>query len=575
MKSFIGNILFFAALILILARFLSVWSGTPFPVDLVTSDSMEPSLMKGDVVAWTPSDIDDIEVGDVVVFKSYLRWPEEKLLVHRVSEIKKDSNGRTILETKGDANEWPDQEGPHIPEPYIREENLMGKTLSIGQVPLKIPFVGYIGIWINDGIDMLSQPTSSKESMSYAGIFAPLTISSVVLVGLVFAVPERAKTIKQKIKLAIFGPKLVDLKKALLIFLVAYFVFFTMIHCFAFDAVTASVGVDEDSVDSTVDFGRIQKGTESLPKDLPLINPSVSPVKGMVFARGDISEHISKEVFELGIGESKIAYLTASASNSSINGSLTGEIMVYSSPFWILFPDDFMMNLNNWNSGLSVICLDFLTALFLTLITGLILASITIITKVYSILSIDFSWHHISKPILSKHRIQRIRKTRKNIKRALGKKLGWIFKTDLGKIDTKDSPTKSFIKPVAASLIVFPLLYIFSDELIAMVFAVFIAGVIAYYISCKFRSKIILTSIITMSIVICHMVIQSNLIILNKEQVMLETLSLSLGAIGIYLLLFGLLLIPLSLVSWAIVQQIRNLKERKEPLLILEGKCDL
>ena len=82
---------------------------------------MSPTLMEGDVVAWTPSNIDDIVEGDVIVFKSSLHWPDEKIVVHKVSKILKDQKGNTILETKGDKNKWTDQAGPHIPEPYIRE----------------------------------------------------------------------------------------------------------------------------------------------------------------------------------------------------------------------------------------------------------------------------------------------------------------------------------------------------------------------------------------------------------------------------------------------------------------------
>jgi len=575
MKMLIGNILFLAALFLIMARFLSVWSGTPFPVDLVTSDSMSPSLMKGDVVAWTPTKMEDVEVGDVVVYKSYIRWPDEKLLVHRVTNIKKDSRGNFLLETKGDANDWVDQAGPHIPEPYIREDHLMGKAMSIGQQPLKIPFVGYIGIWITEGIESLAQPASSKESLSYIGIFTPLTISVVILVILIFVIPEKAKTIKQKIKQYVFGPKQIGLKKTLILFLAAYFVFFTLIHCFAFDSNTASVGIGEDSPSSETDFGRITKGTESSPTELPIFNPSITTVKGVIFGRGEVNEYVSRKVFELPSGESQTVFLTASAANTTQNGSYSGEIMVYSSPFWILFSDDFMQNLCNWNAEAAVFCLDFLSAVVLTTITAVLLVSITLISKMYNILSIDLSWRHATRSIIKKHTIDKMSERKRNIKRSLGKKIGWISKADIGEIDIKEDPAKSFIKPVLASLVVIPILFIISDQLIAMLLAVIITGIIAYFISCKIRRKIILTAVTTVSIAVTHMIIQSNLIIMEKDQELMETLSFSLGAIGIYLLILGLLLVPLSLISWFIVRQIRNLKERKEPLLILEGKCDL
>ena len=571
----IGNILFLAALFLIMARFLSVWSGTPFPVDLVTSDSMSPSLMKGDVVAWTPTKMEDIEVGDVVVYKSYIRWPDEKLLVHRVTNIKKDSRGNFLLETKGDANDWTDQAGPHIPEPYIREDHLMGKAISIGQQPLKIPFVGYIGIWITEGIESLAQPASSKESLSYIGIFTPLTISVVILVILIFVIPEKAKTIKQKIKRYVFGPEQIGLKKTLIFFLIAYFVSFTMIHCFAFDSTTASVGIGEDCPSSETNFGRIIQGTESSPTELPVFNPSITTVKGVIFGRGEVNEYVSRKVFELPPGESQTAVLTASAANTTQNGSYSGEIMVYSSPFWILFSDDFMQNLCNWNAEAAVFCLDFLSAVVLTTITAVLLVSITLISKMYNILSIDLSWRHATRSIIKKHTIDKMSERKRNIKRSLGKKIGWISKADIGEIDIKEDPAKSFIKPVLASLVVIPILFIISDQLIAMILAVIITGVIAYFISCKIRRKIILTAVITISIAVTHMIIQSNLIIMEKDQELMDALSFSLGAIGIYLLILGLLLVPLSLISWFIVRQIRNLKERKEPLLIVEGKCDL
>ena len=130
MKSFIGNLLFIAVLLLIAARFLSVSSGTAFPIDIITSDSMGPSLMRGDLVAWTPTYIENVEVGDVIVFKSWLNWPDERLVVHRVVEIK-EAWGKPALVTKGDANKYNDQAGPHIPEPYVTEKNFIGKTFFI------------------------------------------------------------------------------------------------------------------------------------------------------------------------------------------------------------------------------------------------------------------------------------------------------------------------------------------------------------------------------------------------------------------------------------------------------------
>jgi signal peptidase I len=107
---------------------------------------MSPTLAEGDIVAWTPINIEDVEIGDVVVFKSYTEWPDEKLIVHRVTDILEDINGNPVLETKGDNNDLFDQAGPNVAQPYIREAHLMGKALSIGKEPLKMPYFLLIAI---------------------------------------------------------------------------------------------------------------------------------------------------------------------------------------------------------------------------------------------------------------------------------------------------------------------------------------------------------------------------------------------------------------------------------------------
>ena len=199
MKSFIGNLLFAAVLLLIITRFLSVISGTAFPIDIVTAGSMSPTLMEGDLVTLTPANIEDVEVGDVIVFKSWISWPDEKLVIHRVVEIK-ESWGKSALVTKGDANEWTDQSGPHIPEPYVTERNFIGKALSIGKQPLKIPFVGLIGKWINNDFNLLSQSYTAKGTYTYVGVFIPLAISVILLVISLFILPEREKNKRKEKK---------------------------------------------------------------------------------------------------------------------------------------------------------------------------------------------------------------------------------------------------------------------------------------------------------------------------------------------------------------------------------------
>ena len=52
----------------------------------------------------------------------------------------------------------------------------------------------------------------------------------------------------------------------------------------------------------------------------------------------------------------------------------------------------------------------------------------------------------------------------------------------------------------------------------------------------EIRNKILLTTMIVMSLAITHMLITSNIIIISQKHTILETLALSVGAFGIYLL---------------------------------------
>jgi len=100
---------------------------------------MDPTLEEGDILLWIPTKINDIKIGDIVVFKSYIKWPNEKLIAHRVTNIKVDKlTGNLKLETKGDANEWKDQDNPNNHMPYIREDYIKGKAICFGNQPFKI-----------------------------------------------------------------------------------------------------------------------------------------------------------------------------------------------------------------------------------------------------------------------------------------------------------------------------------------------------------------------------------------------------------------------------------------------------
>ena len=72
---------------IIITQLFIVLSGTSFQFSLIASNSMDPTLVEGDILVWMPIKIKDIKIGDIVVFKSYIKWPNEKLIAHRVTSV--------------------------------------------------------------------------------------------------------------------------------------------------------------------------------------------------------------------------------------------------------------------------------------------------------------------------------------------------------------------------------------------------------------------------------------------------------------------------------------------------------
>ncbi len=522
--------------------------------------------MEGDLVSWIPADIEDVEIGDVVVFKSWLSWPEEKLIVHRVTDIKQVW-GKPALVTKGDANSWTDQKGPHIPEPYITEKNFIGKTISVGQTPLKVPFVGYIGIIVNEGLNLISQSSSAKGTFTSIGVFTPLTISVIILVVSIFILPEKAKTIKEKLRYLIFQSNPVNIKKLFLFFFTVFVVLLSTIHLFAYDSIDASYAVGEFPESSSFDLGSVNPGVKNIPRNLPVINPGILPVKGIVFGKGQLHSSVEKKIFNVSSGEIENVGISIKAPNGTKNGTYSGDVILYSSPLWFMFPDEYMNFLLQSNAEFTVLILDVSCGIILTIITLVTILLTAYFSEKYRNLKIDISWHFAPRLILKKGIYNRLSGIKENSKKLFGDKIWWISKIDFSKVDIKQL--------IIASLIIIPLILLFNSEILAMLIASVIAGIISYYLSCRKREKIILIAIYTMFIAIGYALVLINYSLFNSDRAFIESVALACGASGMYFLILCFFLIPLSILSWYVAHQIRNVKEHKDPLLVLEGRCDL
>jgi hypothetical protein len=383
-----------------------------------------------------------------------------------------------------------------------------------------------------------------------------------------FILPEKAKTIKEKLRLLIYGSHGLKIKNVFSFFLIIFIILLVLMHFFAYDSVSSSLGVGEFPEESRIELGSLKPGkTTTTPRKLPVINPGVMPVKGFIFGSGDLREFVNRATFEVDPGTVMDMNVTASAPVGTVNGSYVGEIMVYSSPLWFMFPDEFMESLYQWNPEVTIMTLDVISACVLTVGTVLLIVLLSYLSNKYVDLNIDYSWQHAAKLFFKKGIGERIRNIKVKTKKGVRTRFGWIAQINLAEMDTKPL--------LLGSLLIIPLLLLLNSEILAMVIASLLSGLVAYLIKCEYRKKIVFASVISMMIGMGYILWMTNYSLFTGNRPIIEAIALGMGAIGVYLLVLALLIIPLAYISWYIVHLFRNVKERKDPLLILEGRCDL
>ena len=94
----------------------------------VLSGSMSPEINPGDIVVSKYFDPEEIKINDIITF-TYSNDPKD-CITHRVINITNE-NGSIGFQTKGDANEDPDQ-------------GIVDSTELIGRVVFVIPYLGYL-----------------------------------------------------------------------------------------------------------------------------------------------------------------------------------------------------------------------------------------------------------------------------------------------------------------------------------------------------------------------------------------------------------------------------------------------
>lgn len=155
-RRWIGTALQIALVLAVVAIAVGQFVGQPVLLAYVTSDSMEPTLSTGDGYLVLPSVVTDSpEEGDIIVFNAKtLNDDNGGLTTHRVAE--KTDQG---VVTQGDNNPFTDQGGG---EPLVKDHQIVGKAVLIGDSPIVIPHLGTAFTAIREAI------TSAQRSVAIA-----------------------------------------------------------------------------------------------------------------------------------------------------------------------------------------------------------------------------------------------------------------------------------------------------------------------------------------------------------------------------------------------------------------------
>lgn len=120
---------------LMIWKALMIYTNSESPVVVVLTGSMEPGILRGDILFLDNTYEEPIRVGEVVVFKIDER---EIPIVHRVLEVHVDKSGHQMMLTKGDNNNIDDRRGGI----YARGQHWLHRDSIMGRARVFVPKVG-------------------------------------------------------------------------------------------------------------------------------------------------------------------------------------------------------------------------------------------------------------------------------------------------------------------------------------------------------------------------------------------------------------------------------------------------
>ncbi len=118
-------------LILIMAFVASTFSACGEYLLTINTNSMSPEFTVNDVIALdTNVDISTLSKGDIIGYRTYIESEGmDAIFAHRIVDIV-EKDGKRYFQTKGDANDVPDQ---MTEDEYLPEDKVVGKYMYIAK----------------------------------------------------------------------------------------------------------------------------------------------------------------------------------------------------------------------------------------------------------------------------------------------------------------------------------------------------------------------------------------------------------------------------------------------------------
>jgi signal peptidase I len=555
LRSHLGDVLFIALFLIIVARFVGFFLNVSTPFAVVASDSMKPTLERGDVVLWTPTRITDVKEGDVVVFISTAFERHSIPIIHRVVRVIQTATGPTLW-TQGDHNPFPDQEGPSLSlERPVDQSNLLGRVLAVGGQPFKVPFLGHLWLFVIE--DVLAGPVGPAA--------VPFGIALVAIFVAAATVTESHKqTRKERILDLILGREKI---KWVVVFLTLLSLLTLVI---GWPAITGkqefrvSIGVrtwaDEDADVPVSLLGQFENYSAAL----NVQNPGTVTVRSFVVISGEGAKflRVQTNVVDIqGPGNTTIPLIII-VPGTTPEGVYDAHVTVYGSPHWFILPSSAISAAGNlWYDDAAYI-VNFLVAFALS---SILLGSYFLVLR-----SLEYF-----EPRWFKRHLERTRQPSElqlwlvgswaafsaRVRRAWLWASGWARDIHLVKV--------KLTEPAFAAAATSPalILSLHGQMLAAVLLAAPFAGLVSYYVwGTRFRSQVIASGLASAMLI----VVVSVIIPLASAELLARVgtaffLALLAQTIGMALVIYALLAVPVAYLSYVVPWAVHNYRESLDP----------